>query len=342
MKKFLRVLKSIIFLGILIFACLQLNNLFIRKSLSKPWDMGNKIGGFFNESEDYKAMFFGTSHAYCSFEPLYIYEKTGMKSYVLSSQKQPLKITATYVKEALKRKNPEVIFVDIYGGIFKITEDLGVVNSYSDYLPMSLNKLKMVGTKVPRGFKATALFPLVAYHSRWDDLKDEDYHFDKKTYEDYLKGYVLLKGQSQDFKKDIIKDKENFLNSVTSFDEEAYLKENLKSIDEIIETCQKNGAQVYFVKTPIYSYSYYSDNIKVFKKYLEDRGAKFIDFNEFYHEMGLHKDDFYDPHHLNVSGAEKFNDFFIDYMKREGVFQENLAKDKSWLEDLKTYNINKS
>ena len=96
------------------------------------------------------------------------------------------------------------------------------------------------------------------------------------------------------------------------------------------------------MKTPIYSYSYYSDNIKVFKKYLEDRGAKFIDFNEFYHEIGLHKDDFYDPHHLNVSGAEKFNDFFIDYMKREGVFQENLAKDKSWLEDLRTYNINKS
>ncbi|WP_236251323.1 hypothetical protein [Peptoniphilus harei] len=31
-EKFLRILKSIVFLGILIFACLQLNNLFIRKS----------------------------------------------------------------------------------------------------------------------------------------------------------------------------------------------------------------------------------------------------------------------------------------------------------------------
>lgn len=342
MKKFLRILKSIVFLGILIFACLQLNNLFIRKSLAKPWDMGNKIGGFFNETEDYNAMFFGTSHSYCSFEPLYIYENTGIKSYVLSSQKQPLKITATYVKEAFKRKNPQVVFVDINAGLFKITEDLGVVNSYADYLPMSVNKLKMIGTKVPRDLKAPALFPLVAYHSRWDELREEDYDFDKESYDDYLKGYVLLKGQSQDFKNDVIADEEEFLESIKNFDNDTYLNENLKAIDEIIDICQKNGAQVYFVKTPVYAYFYYADNIRVFNKYLEDREAKFIDFNDFSNEMGLTKEDFYDPQHLNVRGADKFNKFFIDYMKSEGVFQENLADDKAWFEDLKTYHINKS
>ena len=58
--------------------------------------------------------------------------------------------------------------------------------------------------------------------------------------------------------------------------------------------------------------------------------------------MGLTKEDFYDPQHLNVSGADKFNKFFIDFMKSEGVFQENLADDKAWFEDLKTYHINKS
>ena len=78
MKKFLKILKSIIFIALIIFGSLELNNLFMRKSLAKPWDMGNKIGGFFNETEDYNAMFFGTSHSYCSFEPLVIYEKTGV------------------------------------------------------------------------------------------------------------------------------------------------------------------------------------------------------------------------------------------------------------------------
>lgn len=342
MKKFLKILKSIIFIAIVIFGVIELNNIFMRKSLSKPWDMGNKIGGFFNETEDYNAMFFGSSHTYCSFEPLVIYEKTGVKSYVLGSQKQPLQITASYVKEALRIKHPSVIFVDIQSSIYKIQEDASVVNSYSDYLPMSKNKIEMIVKKVPKEFKAISILPLVSYHSRWDELKDEDYNFDKNSYKDYLKGYVLLKGQSKDFKKDIVQDKDIYLNSISAFDEKNYLKENLKAFDEIIDLANRNGVKLYFVKTPVYDYNFYKKNINTIENYLEKKGATFIDFNKFYDEINLTKDDFYDPHHLNVKGAEKFNLFFIDYMKKEGIFQENLANDKAWQENIKIYDINKS
>ncbi|MGF0095350.1 hypothetical protein ACQRC6_02830 [Peptoniphilus sp. SGI.035] len=342
MKKFLKILKSIIFIAIVIFGVIELNNIFMRKSLSQPWDMGNKIGGFFNETEDYNAMFFGSSHTYCSFEPLVIYENTGVKSYVLGSQKQPLQITASYVKEALKIKHPSVIFVDIQSSIYKIQEDASVVNSYSDYLPMSKNKIEMIVKKVPKEFKAISILPLVSYHSRWDELKDEDYNFDKNSYKDYLKGYVLLKGQSKDFKKNIVKDKEDYLNSISAFDEKIYLKENLKAFDEIIDLANRNGVKLYFVKTPVYDYNLYKKNIDVIENYLKKREATFIDFNKFYDEINLTKDDFYDPHHLNVKGAEKFNLFFIDYMKKEGIFQENLANDKAWQENIKIYDINKS
>lgn len=342
MKKFLKILKSIIFIAIVIFGVIELNNIFMRKSLSKPWDMGNKIGGFFNETEDYNAMFFGSSHTYCSFEPLVIYENTGVKSYVLGSQKQPLQITASYVKEVLRIKHPSVIFVDIQSSIYKIQEDASVVNSYSDYFPMSKNKIEMIIKKVPKEFKAISILPLVSYHSRWDELKDEDYNFDKNSYKDYLKGYVLLKGQSKDFKKDIVQDKDIYLNSISAFDEKNYLKENLKAFDEIIDLANRNGVKLYFVKTPVYDYNLYKKNINTIENYLEKKGATFIDFNKFYDEINLTKDDFYDPHHLNVKGAEKFNLFFIDYMKKEGIFQENLANDKAWQENIKIYDINKS
>ena len=341
MKKFLKILKSIIFIALIIFGSLELNNLFMRKSLAKPWDMGNKIGGFFNETEDYNAMFFGTSHSYCSFEPLVIYEKTGVKSYVLASQSQPLRITASYVKDALKRKNPSVIFVDIQSAIYRITEDSSVVNSYSDYLPMSKNKIEMIAKKVPKGFKAQAILPLVAYHSRWDELKDEDYDFDKASYDDYLKGYVLLKGQSQNFKNNEEAEINKFRKSALAYDEKTYFKFNMDALDEIIDLAERNGVKLFFVKTPIYDYDLYSDNIKVIAKEIEARGASFIDFNDFNDQMNLSKEDFYDPHHLNVVGAEKFNLFFIDYMKKKGVFQENLADDKAWFKDIKSYDINK-
>lgn len=342
MKKSLKILKSIIFIALIVFGALELNNLFIRKSLAKPWDMGNKIGGFFNESDDYNTMFFGTSHSYCSFEPLVIYERTGIKSYVLASQSQPLKISASYIKEALRRKNPKIIFVDIQSSIYKLTEDSSVVNSYSDYMPMSNNKMKMIIKKVPKGFKAQAIFPLVTYHSRWDELKDEDYNFNKASYEDYLKGYVLLKGQSENFKNDQVKDLNKYITSIKSFNEKNYLKENLAAIDEIIDTANRKGLKLFFVKTPVYDYDLYKDNISYIERELKSRGANFIDFNKFYDEMNLSKEDFYDPHHLNVKGAEKFNLFFIDSMKKQGIFQENLADDKDWLDNIRIYDINKS
>ena len=200
----------------------------------------------------------------------------------------------------------------------------------------------MVIKKVPMEYKAQAILPLVAYHSRWDELKDEDFNFHKKSYSDYLKGYVLLKGQSEKFKNNQAEDLSKYLKSIDSFNEEAFLKENLSAFDEIIDLAHKNGVQLFFVKTPVYDKDLYRDNINYIEKKLENRGARFIDFNKFYDDMNLTKDDFYDPHHLNVKGAEKFNLFFIDYMKKEGIFQENLANDKAWLDKIKTYDINKS
>ena len=198
----------------------------------------------------------------------------------------------------------------------------------------------MIAKKVPYKNKPSAILPLVTYHSRWDELKDEDFNFNKSSYSDYLKGYVLLKNKSQSFSKGD-GDIDDFREGARNFNEKKYLEENLEAFDEIMEVANKNGTRVIFVKTPIYDYDLYSKNIKYFEKYLKEKNAEFVDFNKFTKEINLSKSDFYDPHHLNVVGAEKFNLFFIDFMEKNKIFEENLASDKSWQENFKKYNINK-
>ncbi len=83
----------------------------MRKSLAKPWDMGNKIGGYFNEKDDFDIFFLGTSHSYCSFNPLLIYENTGFKSYVLASQLQPFKATYYFLKAHILLNSPYNLFL---------------------------------------------------------------------------------------------------------------------------------------------------------------------------------------------------------------------------------------
>ena len=91
--------KTLIFLVLLGLCLLPLNRVLERKSLAPPWDMTNKVSGFYNEKENqFEVMFFGPSHAYAAFSPLEIWAETGIKSYVFATQQQPLWATYTYIK----------------------------------------------------------------------------------------------------------------------------------------------------------------------------------------------------------------------------------------------------
>ena len=233
MKKIKRICLSLIFISIFLTGLVELNNIFMRKSLAKPWDMGNKIGGYFNEKDDFDIFFLGTSHSYCSFNPLLIYENTGFKSYVLASQLQPFKATYYFLKEVIKRDKPKIIFVDIQALIFFIKEDDAIIHSYLDYLPMSMNKLMMILKIVPNKYKAQNLLPLIKYHSRWDELKKEDFNITRKDYKDYLKGYVLLKNSSQAFKDNKNINAEILKHIELAMDDE-YVETNLKYFKKIM------------------------------------------------------------------------------------------------------------
>ena len=63
MKYIKRILKIAGFVIIVSLVLAKLNIIFIRKSDVKPWDMINKISGYFNEDKPYDVIFFGTSHA---------------------------------------------------------------------------------------------------------------------------------------------------------------------------------------------------------------------------------------------------------------------------------------
>ena len=148
MKEKIRFLSSgLVFLVLLGLILAPLQQVLARKSLAAPWDMTNKVGGFYNEEEDqFQVMFFGPSHAYAAFSPLELWEETGIKSYVFATQQQPLWATYTYIKEALKTQSPSLIVVECH----MLLDDQEyyadpVTYSYSDEIPLSRNKVEQIG-----------------------------------------------------------------------------------------------------------------------------------------------------------------------------------------------------
>lgn len=301
MKIFYKWAKCLVFLIVLGLLLARANQICIRKSLEPPWDMSNKIGGFYNEKEGDALYFLGSSHSYCTFSPNILEELCGVKSYVLASQKQPANVSYYYLKEAVKKHKPKVVVLDlmscIYNGDF---QEEGVVHSYSDPVPFSFNKLAMVVNGAPRRLWPQALFPLIKYHSRWSELKDEDYNVRPQDYKDPLRGHVALRGQSKEFAagKEHFKP-EDFLRHMRQSDKACLLK--------MKKYCDDRGIRFILVKTPTYNESLYKAALEDVKAFAKESAIPFVDLNELKSAAGLEREDYYDGYHLNEVGAEKFN-----------------------------------
>ena len=324
-RKLYKMGRVLLFCLLVFCMLLQLNRIFIRKSLEKPWDMSNKIGGFYNSVDDYDIYFLGTSHSYCSFNPLVLYEKTGMKSYVLATQKQPIGATYYYMKDAVKKREPKYIVVDVFSCLLKEEEDEGVVHSYTDDMPLSMNKLAMIYHVVPTGMKAEALFPLIKYHDRWGELKTKDYETRYKDYRDPYRGYVALPGQSEKFQEDLEGESKKNVTPAISDEVKSYLLSMKKY-------CAKRGIQLVLIKTPTWEEDSYKARLIELETFIRQEGFTYINFNPSKDDMNIKPEDYYDGYHLNTVGAEKFNRFLAELMKEKGMVNGG-PKDNRWLEE---------
>lgn len=316
---------------VLIFALLFFNadRLLVRKSTEGWWNTTAKIDGFYNSPEDeYDVMFFGSSNAYCSFNPLILWDKTGVKSYVFATQQQPVWATYHYMVDAVKRQNLDLAVVDVLM-LSKDEEyyDDGVNYTFCDNMPLSKNKLELAKVSAPKGERFGLLCRFFKYHSRWNELSREDFEYKRSKMRDYSMGYCVLEQTCEDAVRE---------DTSAVFEKAELLEKNEEYLNKIIALCRENNVELMLVKTP-------SNETKEEKMYYnkveeiaEINGVAFCDYNLLYDEIGIDMEtDFYDKTHLNVRGAEKFTEYFAE---NTTYFSEKTAKDDSWTENLQRYN----
>ena len=282
-------------------------------------------------------MFFGPSHAYAAFSPLVLWEETGVKSYVFSTQQQPIWATYTYIKEALKKQSPSLIVLEcrmawgdkdyyIEGNDGK---DIGVTYSYMDDLPLSWNKVELAMESAPDWENRFGmLFSFMMYHGRWNELHRSDFTFRRSQARDPYKGFVMLEPQETPRPRPAIE-------TVTRAD--PLLEKNQYWLEEIIKLCQEEGVALWLVKSP--------SNLELEEKALlntveataERHGVPFHDFNEDYAAIGLNEDMFYDEHHLDALGASRFTRYFAGILTQRCPSLKTDRNDPDWAADLEAY-----
>ena len=323
--------KAVLFVAVFCLVMSPVQAVLARKSLEPPWDMTNKVGGFYNEpEEEFEVMFFGSSHAYAAFSPLKLWQETGVKSYVFATQQQPLWATYFYLREALKTQSPSLVVVECNMAMDdREYFDDGVTYSYMDELPLSWNKARLAWVSATdlEG-RTELLLNIFKYHGRWSQLTEEDWEFDRSAVRDPYKGYVLLPEQAAAQTRPEIE-------GVTQT--RPLTEKNEHWLREIMDLCSRRGIRLWLVKSPSNVTPEGKQALNAVAALAEQAGVTFTDFNEDYAVMGLTEQDFYDASHLDGQGAARFTAYFGAQLMEQYPDLPRAPEDSDWAADLARY-----
>lgn len=328
--------KAVLFCVLFSVLFFPIQGIFVRKSLEKPWDMTNKISGFYNEPEnEFSVMYFGSSHAYASFSPLEIWKQTGVKSYVFATQMQPMWASVTYLKEALKTQKPKLVVFECNMLYYEDSQYMDDATNYSfmDDIPLSANKIELAQSAAPEGSRLPLVLNFVKYHSRWANLTKEDFTFRRSQTRDPYKGFVVLPpkvgGQRID-RWDLSDITEPLLIGPKN---SAYLK-------EMIDICAENGIDLWLVKAPCNIAPENYQKMLAVQQIADKYGIPFNEFNsqQTYDEIGITSNgSFFDQRHMDIEGATKFNDYFAKILMERYPGLPTDPDDPDWQKDYETY-----
>jgi len=314
-KKLKFAIKIICFALIVVIIVGLINNLFRPKYYyNSSFPTTNTYEDFYKlEKNSVDVLFFGSSHAVCSFNPQVVYDEYGITSYNLGCEQQSLVVTYYWLREALKYQSPKVVILDTY-----------TLHKYSDaYVynklncsetavrkaldPMRFSLLKIEAAKTiseldPTQSMLSYLLLNIRYHTRWKELLETDYNEAQMIDHGGMKGFTLFSYTLPDAEYEPFTDKE-----AQSAGSEAMVETAKTYLDKIVDVCNKNGIELILTKIPCHeSMERYNST----KAYAKEHDLPFLDFNEAVLYNGIEYSATEDVlSHPNYHGAEKISSY---------------------------------
>ena len=299
-KTLKRILNIALLLVLLAAMLLPLTRLTARKDSTVRFD------AFLDHAGSYDVLFFGTSHVRDGVLPLELWETYGISAYNCASSGASLPTTYWAMKNALEQAQPELIVLDCC--LIRYPEksnDMSSLHDMMDPYPLTLTKLSaamdLCDGEEQRGNLYELIFPFSVYHSRWDQLTEED--FSPQTNAANGATPKVNVAAPNDFSPSTRK---------------AVLDPALPGVvylEKFIEECQSRGIQLLLTYLPYAAPSEDVEEANAVADLAEKYGLHYINFfNE--DLIDLDTDLFDSFSHLNPSGAQKVTAYLGEYISR--------------------------
>ena len=301
-KRIIKITAALLVMVLVLFA---LQRILMPKYVSEAVD-GRLIAEYYDSAQNHDVVFVGDCEVYENISPVKLWQDYGISSYVRGSPQQLIWHSYYLMEETLRYETPKAFVFNVLSMKYGEPQN-------EAYNRLALDGMKWSGSKAGSINAAMTeeedflsyVFPLLRFHSRWSELKAEDFEYAfKKVPQLSINGYLMR--IDVDGIDELRKGQE--LSDYT-IDDVCW-----EYLDKMRTLCEENGVELILMKAPTnipQCYWYDQWDVQV-KAYAEKHGLRYYNFLEVTDEIGLdYNTDTYDQgFHLNLSGAEKLSTYF--------------------------------
>lgn len=309
-----------------------LQRLFMPKYMGKVID-GALIAEYYQETTKHDVIFIGDCEVYENFSPITLWETYGITSYIRGSAQQLIWQSYYLLEETLHYEKPDVVVFNVLAMQYNEPQKEAYNRMTLDGMNWSLSKLKSIQASMLEDEAFLEyLFPLLRYHSRWNDLTKEDWKYIWKKDKISHNGYYMRVDVKPSTGAPPAKKLANY-----EFGSRAY-----QYLDKIRLLCEKNNIALILVKAPsIYPHWYLEWEVQI-ENYAKKYGLTYLNFLELSEETGvdLQVDTYDGGLHLNLSGAEKLSVYFGKILAEKFHIADHRGEaeyEKAWKEKVLFY-----
>ena len=301
-----------VFLGL---GLVVLGSLWLLQRLLMPKYMGDIVEGaliseYYKETTDHDVVFVGDCEVYENFSPITMWEDYGITSYIRGSAQQLIWQSYYLLEETLKYEKPEVVVFNVLSMKYDTPQKEAYNRMTLDGMKWSKSKVDDIRASMMEDEQfADYVFPILRYHSRWQELTSDDFKYLFTRRPVSQSGYYMRIDvkPAQTFPKP--KKLANY-----EFGENSW-----KYLEKMRKLCEEKGIQLILVKAPSLYPAWYDEWEDQIEEYAKTYELPYYNFLELTDEVGIDftKDTYDGGLHLNLSGAEKMGAYFGKILREE-------------------------
>lgn len=268
---------------------------------------GSMLSQYYGESGGHDVVFIGDCEVYANFTPMEMYRSRGITAYVRGSSQQLLWQSYYVLKETFDYETPKIVVFNVNAMRYSEPVSEAFNRLTIDKMRWSAEKVGIIRASMMEEENFLSyVFPILRYHSRFDELTGEDLTYLLSPKDTTWNGHLInreVKPVGSLPAKRVLAD--------YAFGEICW-----NYLDQMRQLCEDNGAELILIKAPsVYPY-WYEEYDEQIQAYADTHGLSFYNFLDHVDEIGIdYSTDTYDGGlHMNLSGATKLSRFFADIL----------------------------